>query len=148
MMSIKERFVHVLLFQMTAGIFSFLLALFIVERNIIMTISALIIGAIVATSWNWIYNFIFDKIYWCERRNWSIKIRVIHTFLFEIGILLLVTPVYSLCLHISLVEALFLNTSVAAYFLVYTYLFNLCYDKIICLMSDKFNWKIKHVFLS
>lgn len=139
MMSIKERFIHVFLFQITAGLFSLILALYLVDRNVMLTMSALVVGAIVATSWNWIFNYVFDRILADQREKRSVLNRIIHACLFECGILIFITPVYSFCLGISIKEGLVLNTSVVVYFLIYTYIFNMLYDKVKYYLKEKLN---------
>ena len=129
-MTSKERLFHVALFQLSAGLLSILIAVFVSDRNVISTATALIVGAGAAMSWNWIFNLLFDKIVSGQRSNRSIPVRILHALIFEFGILVMITPLYSALLSIHLLKALILNVSIASYFLVYTFIFNWTYDQV------------------
>ena len=138
-MKLSERILHVLIFQITAGAFGLLLAIFITGKNLISTTSRLIAGALIAMAWNGIFNYVFDKIYGEDRLSRGLNMRLLHIILFEIGIILLVTPVYALFLRIAIWEAFLLNLAMIFYFTVYALIFNWIYDTISHRLKLKYN---------
>ena len=127
-MKLSERILHVLIFQITAGAFGLLLAIFITGKNLMATTSCLIAGALIAMAWNGIFNYVFDRVSGEDRISRRLRIRLLHVILFEIGIILLVTPVYALFLRIGIWEALLLNLAMIFYFTFYALIFNWAYD--------------------
>lgn len=138
-MKLSERILHVLIFQITAGAFGLLLAVFITGKNLMTTTSGLIAGALIAMLWNGIFNYVFDKVFGEDRLSRGLKIRLLHITLFEIGIVILITPVYALFLRIGIWEAFLLNLAMIIYFTVYALIFNWVYDIISHRIKLKYN---------
>ena len=89
-----------------------------------------ILGATAATIWNYLYNLFFDHL--LRRMTGTPKktlpIRVVHAFLFETTLLVLLLPLFAWWLGITLVEALVMDISFAAFYLVYAFVFTWAYD--------------------
>ena len=89
-----------------------------------------VVGATIATGWNYLYNLLFDhallRIAGHVRK--SIAVRILHAFLFEGGLLLILLPFIAWYLGVSLIEAFLMDVSFAAFYLVYTFAFNWLYD--------------------
>ena len=89
-----------------------------------------VVGATIATGWNYLYNLVFDhallRIAGHVRK--SIAVRILHAFLFEGGLLLILLPFIAWYLGVSLIEAFLMDVSFAAFYLVYTFAFNWLYD--------------------
>ncbi len=126
--SAKERAFHALLFEVIAilistPLFSYLMGYNIVKMGVLTTMVATI-----AVIWNFIYNLIFDRLTrsWLKER--TLKVRVIHAILFEVGLILFTVPVASLWLKISLWDAFLLEAGILLFFLPYTVIFNWIYD--------------------
>ncbi|VCU68939.1 Bacterial Transmembrane Pair family protein [Pigmentiphaga humi] len=86
--------------------------------------------SLIAMAWNMVYNAGFERL---ERRyGWqrTPPMRMAHAFGFEGGLVLLVVPFVAWWLHISLWEALVLDIGLLLFFLPYTYVYNLAYDRI------------------
>ncbi|SFQ04152.1 PACE efflux transporter [Tranquillimonas alkanivorans] len=87
-------------------------------------------GATVATGWNYLFNLGFDRL--LQRRrgdtNKTLPIRVAHAFLFETTLLLILLPLFAWWLDISLLAALLMDLSFAAFYLVYAFVFTWGYD--------------------
>ncbi|BCI66885.1 PACE efflux transporter [Acetobacter aceti] len=95
--------------------------------------SAIGVGcAITASLWNYGYNLFFDRImrHLTGSTRKSIRVRLLHTLLFEIGLQLVLLPAIALYLGISLMQAFSLNMAIALFYLAYTFLFNIAYDSI------------------
>jgi len=91
-----------------------------------------IASSLVATIWTYLYNLGFDhtllRMTGSPEKNW--RMRVLHAVLFEITLSFLLLPLIALMLGISLIEALLMDISLMAFFLVYTFVFNLVYDRL------------------
>lgn len=91
-----------------------------------------IVGATIATVWNYIYNLIFDhahvRLVGHTSKAWGT--RVLHAILFEAGLLLVLLPMIAWYLDIGLVEALLMDIAFALFYVVYAFVFNLAYDRL------------------
>ena len=89
-----------------------------------------IVSATLATLWNLGYNVLFDLA--LQRlTGTTLKsriVRVLHALAFEAGLLVVVLPFIAWYLGISLWDAFVLDIALAAFYLVYSYVFNLIYD--------------------
>ena len=89
-----------------------------------------IVGATLATLWNYVYNLAFDhamlRITGAVHK--SVKVRVLHAVLFEAGLLAALLPFIAWYLGISLREAFLMDVSFALFYLVYAFVFNWLYD--------------------
>ncbi len=90
-----------------------------------------VIASGIAISWNWLYNAGFE---WWESRQAQkgrgLGRRVLHAVGFEFGLVLVLVPLLAAWLGISLVEAFVLDLGLIVFFLVYTFVFNLAFDRL------------------
>lgn len=84
----------------------------------------------IAMLWNMLFNALFDR--WATRLNWTrtVKIRVLHALLFEVGLVLAIVPLAAWWLEISLWQAFLLDIGFLLAFLPYTYIYNWTYDHV------------------
>jgi len=89
-----------------------------------------VLGATAATAWNYLFNLGFDHVL-----NWrrgdvrkSLPLRVVHAVLFEATLLVLLLPLFAWWLDVSLVAALLMEASFAAFYMVYAFVFTWGYD--------------------
>ncbi|TCS67237.1 putative membrane protein [Primorskyibacter sedentarius] len=91
-----------------------------------------VVGATIATLWNYGYNLIFDitlnRITGTTLK--SVPARLLHATLFEAGILALLLPFIAWYLQIGLWQAFVMDLSFAVFYLVYAFVFNWAYDRI------------------
>ena len=89
-----------------------------------------IVSATIATGWNYLYNLLFDHalIRTTGHVRKSIKVRIVHALLFEGGLLLILLPFIAWYLSVSLLDAFLMDVSFAAFYLIYTFVFNWVYD--------------------
>ncbi|MBK1853117.1 PACE efflux transporter [Marinobacter sp. 1-4A] len=91
-----------------------------------------LIGATLATVWNYIFNLGFDhalkRLTGSTRK--SIKLRFLHALSFELGLLMAFLPIIAWWMEIGLLEALLVDVSFAVFYLVYAFVFTWCYDTI------------------
>ena len=87
-------------------------------------------GASIATVWNLVYNHAFDvalrRLTGTARK--SPAARVVHALLFEGGLLVVLMPFIAWYLEVSLWRALVMDVSLAAFYVVYAFVFTWLYD--------------------
>lgn len=84
-----------------------------------------------ALLWNMAYNVLFE--YWEARqrqRTRNFTRRVLHATGFEGGLALLLIPFIAWWLEISLQQALLTDLALLGFFLVYSFVFQYCFDKV------------------
>jgi uncharacterized membrane protein len=91
-----------------------------------------IVGATIATLWNYIYNFGFDHIMQRVRGSTrkSTLIRALHAMMFEVGLLFVLLPLFAWYLGISLWQAFLMDVSFALFYMGYAFVFNWAYDRL------------------
>ncbi|THF62817.1 PACE efflux transporter [Pseudothauera nasutitermitis] len=94
----------------------------------------LAIIALIAALWNASYNTCFD---WFEGRltgrtadRRPVRLRVLHAFGFEIGLLMMSLPVIMGWTGMTWLEALIADIGLAAAYVAYAFVFNLTYDRV------------------
>ncbi|MEW6021832.1 MAG: PACE efflux transporter [Pseudomonadota bacterium] len=91
-----------------------------------------IASATIATLWNFVYNWGFDRAMLRLRGSVqkTLAIRVVHTLLFEAGLVVMLIPMIAWYLGIGLWAALLMDVAIVIFYLVYGFLFNLAYDRV------------------
>ena len=91
-----------------------------------------IAAATLATVWTYIYNLGFDHALMALRGDTakSLRLRIAHALLFELGLLVILVPPIAWYLDIGLVEALVMDAALALFYVVYAFVFNLAYDTV------------------
>lgn len=91
-----------------------------------------VVGATIATAWNYLYNLGFDHALVRMRGHVAktVSIRVLHTLLFELGFLIILVPFIAWYLDVGWIEAFLMDLSFAGFYLVYAFVFNWAYDTI------------------
>ena len=89
-----------------------------------------VVSATAATVWNFVFNLGFDRTMLRLRGSVmkTMPIRVLHTVLFELGLIAILIPFIAWYLGIGLLTALVLDLTVVAFYLVYAFVFNIAYD--------------------
>lgn len=93
--------------------------------------SASVMASAVAIAWNLAFTWLFEA--WEARQatgGRGLLRRVAHAVGFEGGLLFFLVPLMAWWLGISLVEAFVLDLGFLAFFLVYTFAFNLGFDRV------------------
>jgi uncharacterized membrane protein len=91
-----------------------------------------VIGATIATAWNYLFNLIFDHVLVARRGHSqkSMPDRFAHAALFEGTLLVLLLPIFAWWLDVSLVEALLMEVSFALFYMAYAFVFTWGYDSL------------------
>ncbi|MEJ6479011.1 MAG: putative membrane protein [Paracoccaceae bacterium] len=89
-----------------------------------------LVSATIATLWNYVYNVWFDRAMLRLRGDVrkTIVHRVLHAVLFELGLLTVLAPYIAWQLGVGLWQAVIMDVSFSAFYLVYTFAFNWIYD--------------------
>ena len=91
-----------------------------------------LISSTVATLWNFVFNVGFDRamLRMTGSAVKSMPVRVLHTLMFEGGLLVLLVPMIAWYLAIPLMAALMMDLAIMLFYLVYTFFFNIAYDRV------------------
>ncbi len=92
---------------------------------------AAVASAAIALLWNLAYNNLFEA--WEARqatRGRSVMRRIAHALGFEAGLVVMLVPLFAWWLEVSLWQALMLDIGLILFFLLYTFVFNLVFDRI------------------
>jgi uncharacterized membrane protein len=126
----KDRVRQALLFETIGLILSVPLAAFIFHFPLKETGVLGLIGATLATCWNYLFNLGFDlslKRFTGSTRK-SVKVRFLHAISFETGLMIAFLPIIAWWMDISVIDALIVDISFVVFYLVYAFIFTWCYD--------------------
>lgn len=127
---LKRRVTFVTLYELIAIVASSLLFMAIGQDASASGVMAVVASAI-AITWNLTFNHLFEK--WEARqtvKGRSVLRRVVHALCFEGGIAMILIPLMAWWFGISLWEATVMEAGLLVFFLVYTYVFNWCFDRL------------------
>ena len=138
MRTVRDRIRHALSFEIIGLILVIPLGALVFHHPMEDIGVVTVVASIVATVWNYLYNWGFDhalKRYTGSVKK-SLKVRVGHAVLFELGLVALLTPFVAWYLGIGIIEALLLDVSIAVFYMVYAFVFNWGYDRLFPIPSD------------
>lgn len=131
MQGLKRKIVYASLFELIAiGLTSSLLMLG-AGHDASHAGAAAVASSAIAFIWNFIFNYAFEA--WEARqamRGRSWQRRVAHAIGFEGGLVVVLVPLFAWWLNISLWQALVLDLGLLLFFMVYTYAYNLAFDRV------------------
>jgi len=131
---IKRRIVYVTVFEIIAIISSTLILMALSGGDAVQSLPVAVMVSAAAVIWNFVFNSLFEG--WEQRRGnpeRTVVIRVIHALIFEGGIFLICLPLYMVWYGVGLYEAFVMESALLLFFLIYTFLFTLFFDKIFTL---------------
>ena len=131
MQGIKRKIVYVSLFELIAISLTSSGLMLLAGSDAAHASVAAVASSLIAVAWNFIYNALFEA--WESRqstrgRSWTR--RAIHALGFEGGLVVLLVPLFAWWLRISLWEAFVLELGLVVFFMFYTFLFSLAFDRI------------------
>jgi uncharacterized membrane protein len=127
-MSVAERIVHMILFELFAIFFMTIIAFLLGDRSLGHSTFLAVVLSSIAMAWNYFYNWGFDKVFGEDRLSRSVRMRFGHGLGFEIGITVLTFPIIMWFLQAGLWTVLLANLGVMLFFFVYAIAFNWIYD--------------------
>jgi uncharacterized membrane protein len=130
MQGLKRKVVYVTLFELIAvGLTSS--ALVLGGHDVRHAGVAALASSVIAVIWNFAYNALFEA--WEARqvvRGRGFLRRAAHAIGFEGGLVLVLVPLFAWWLRISLWQALLLDAGLLLFFMLYTFLFSLAFDRV------------------
>lgn len=89
-------------------------------------------AATLATVWTFVFNLGFDHaLRWLKGdASKALRHRLLHTVLFEFGLLVMLLPPMAWYLGMTLWQTFLLDLFIVAFYLVYNFLFNIAYDRL------------------
>lgn len=130
MRSTLDRIRHALLFEglglaivVPAGAWGF--GLKVGDMGVVAVVSATL-----ATLWTYLYNLGFDHAMMARVGHTAkgLRLRLVHSVLFELGLLLVLMPFIAWYLGITLIAAFWMDLAFALFYLVYAFVYNWIYD--------------------
>ena len=132
--SLKRRIVYVTVFEIIAIIASTFVLMKLSGGDAAESLPVAVMVSLAAVIWNFLYNTAFEA--W-ERRKHVTKrtlwIRSAHALGFEGGLVLICLPLYMIWYDVGLMKAFTMEAALLLFFLVYTFIFTLGFDKIFTL---------------
>lgn len=132
MRTLPDRLRHTLIFEAIA---LFLVAVpggYILDRPMELMGALSLMFSVLAMSWNLFYNWMFDL--WDRKYRGMVKrgfrIRIVHAVLFEAGLVIAGLFLIAWWLDMTYMDALLLDVSLSAFFLVYAFCYNWAYDMV------------------
>ena len=89
-----------------------------------------VLMAIVAMFWNILFNHFFEKLEHTFQLKRGLGLRVLHALGFEGGLLVVSVPMIAYLMQLSLWNAFLLDIGLTLCILVYTFIFQWCFDSI------------------
>lgn len=131
MQGIKRKVVYVTLYEVIAIACSSVALAALADRGLGQASAAAVAASVIAVVWNLVFNTLFER--WESRqatRGRSVGRRVAHAIGFEGGLIFTLVPLFAWWLDISLWQAFVLDLGLIVFFLIYTFTFNLAFDKV------------------
>lgn len=128
---IRRRIVYVTIYEIIAiAVSSWGLAM-ISGRAMSQALVAAVAASAIAVTWNYIFNTYFER--WEAKqtvKGRSLKRRIAHALGFEGGLIVFLVPLFAWQLQVSLWDAFVMDFGLMVFFLVYTFVFTWCFDRI------------------
>ncbi|NIE97103.1 chlorhexidine efflux PACE transporter AceI [Acinetobacter sp. Tr-809] len=126
----KRRLIHAIVYEVILLVIIAIALSFIFSMPMEVTGTLGVFMAAVSVVWNMIFNNYFEKI---ERKfNWerTIPVRILHAIGFEGGLLIATVPMIAYMMNMTIIEAFILDIGLTLCILVYTFIFQWCYDMV------------------
>lgn len=128
MMTLKERLLHSVLFEIGAVSVAAVTMLLASSQKGSTAVGVSVLMAMIAMVWNLVFNSVFDKIFTAPRQTRGLGLRVLHTLAFEGGLLLATVPLIAHFLQLTLWQAFWADVGLTLLITVYALFFNWIYD--------------------
>jgi uncharacterized membrane protein len=131
MQGIKRKVIYITLYEIIAIAMSTTGLALLSGANMSHASVAAVAASAIAVIWNLVYNTLFER--WEARqakRGRSLLRRAVHAIGFEGGLVVTLVPLFAWWLDISLWQAFVLDLGLIVFFLVYTFVFNLLFDRV------------------
>ena len=132
MRSVADRIRHALCFEIIGLILVTQLSGWLFNTPLVQFGVLALALSVLATLWNYVYNLAFDHamLRLVKRVEKTLLERVLHAFLFEVGMLIITLPLVVWWMEYGLMEAFKMSIALMIFYLVYVYIYNIVYDKL------------------
>lgn len=124
----KRRLVHALSYEIILLVIIAVALSFIFDVPMEVTGGLGVAMAVTSVLWNMVFNHYFEKFEQKRQLKRTVKVRILHAIGFEGGLLLVTIPMVAYAMQMTIVEAIILDFSLTMCILVYTFIFQWCYD--------------------
>lgn len=131
---LKRRIVYVTVFEIIAIISSTFVLMKLSGGDAAESLPVAVMVSLAAVIWNFLYNTAFEA--WERRKQVpkrTLLIRSVHAIGFEGGLVLICLPLYMIWYDVGFIKAFMMEAALLLFFLVYTFIFTLAFDKIFTL---------------
>ncbi|MCX5467474.1 chlorhexidine efflux PACE transporter AceI [Acinetobacter nematophilus] len=140
MMVSKRRIIHALSYEIILLVIIAIALSFIFEVPMEVTGVLGVAMAVTSVIWNMIFNHFFEKFEHKRKLKRTIGVRVLHAIGFEGGLMLATIPMVAYAMDMTLWQAVLLDLGMTTCILIYTFIFQWCYD----LIEDRMGIKPVH----
>ena len=124
----KRRIIHALSYEIVLLVIIAIALSFIFEVPMEIVGSLGVAMAVTSVIWNMIFNHFFEKFEKKRKLKRTIGVRILHAIGFEGGLMLATIPMVAYAMNMSIWQAVLLDLSMTLCILVYTFIFQWCYD--------------------
>jgi uncharacterized membrane protein len=131
MQGLQRKIVYVSLYELFAVAISSAGLALLSDSGLGHASVAAVAASAIAVVWNLVYNTLFER--WEARqavKGRGVARRIAHALGFEAGLVVMLVPLFAWWLGVSLWQAFVLDLGLIVFFLVYTYVFNLGFDRV------------------
>lgn len=135
---IKRRILYVISYEAFAILLSTILLMILFGGDVEDSAPMAIAVSLIALAWNYIFNTLFEA--WEEKAKIKVRtvlIRIIHTSLFEIGLIIFTVPLYMWWYSVSPWKAFTMEIAILIFFLIYTFIFTWIFDLVFIKKADE-----------
>ena len=136
----KRRIVHALSYEIILLVIIAIALSFIFNMPMEVTGSLGIAMAVTSVIWNMVFNRFFEKFERRRKLKRTVPVRIMHAIGFEGGLMLATIPMVAYAMQMTIWQAVLLDFSLTMCILVYTFIFQWCYD---CL-EEQLGYKPKY----
>ncbi|CAM3779097.1 PACE efflux transporter [Parendozoicomonas haliclonae] len=129
-MSIKERIVHMFLFEIIALAMFVPLAMLASGQSAGAMAGLSIALSVIAMLWNFVFNWVYDSIRGDDRASRKFSERLLHGAGFELGMIATSFPAIMYVTQESFLNVLIMDIGAVTFFFIYAIIFNWVYDVI------------------
>lgn len=126
----KKRIIHALSYEVILLVIIALALSFIFEVPMEVTGVLGIAMAVTSVFWNMVFNYYFEKYEQRKKLKRTVGVRILHAIGFEGGLMLATIPMVAYAMSLGILDAILLDLSLTLCILVYTFIFQWCYDTV------------------
>ncbi|TCB66201.1 chlorhexidine efflux PACE transporter AceI [Acinetobacter sp. ANC 4216] len=130
MLMSKRRIIHALSYEMILLVIIAIALSFIFDMPMEVTGTLGIAMAVTSVIWNMVFNHFFEKFEAKRQLKRTVGVRILHAIGFEGGLMLVTIPMVAYALEMSIWQAILTDFSMTLCILIYTFIFQWCYDAI------------------